>query len=422
MPRPAKQQPKTSYKPYRRYANTYRKYPKKTAPKKSIGETIGSNLGALIGRGAQSLFKHLTGFGDYTVHQNSLVPPTVLRDPPPVMNTPEKDNVVIVRHREYIADVYASEEFRSIDIDINPGLLESFPWLSQIANSFEQYQFRGLIFEYKSTSSDSVLSSGSSSALGSVMMSTQYNSDAEPFKSKVDMLNHEFANSCKPSVNMYHPIECAINQTSIARLYVRNGDLTNSQNILNYDLGKFQIATVGMQNASPNQVVGELWCTYEIAFLKSNYLDLDERGNQILTYKASNVTYSNAGPLGNGTVVVDPESSLKMSVKASGDVLYFPEDVNEGIFLIQYFWIGSSTAVTVGTLSNTGCSGINSFNGDTSSTAVSPGAGATSTRVSITQVVKVNQSGAYITLSGFTLPSSGTSFDIIVTQMKDYTI
>lgn len=133
---------------------------------------------------------------------------------------------------------------------------------------------RGLVFEFKTMSSDAVLSSGASSALGTVIFATQYNALDKPFEDKRTMENYEFANSTKPSESMLHPVECKRSQTPVDLLYVRTEELVSTGDLRMYDLGNFSFAVQGCQNAAPGQVIGELWCSFEVEFFKPKLLPL----------------------------------------------------------------------------------------------------------------------------------------------------
>ena len=181
------------------------------------------------------------------------------------------NGAVIIRHREYLRDIFNSVNFENISFDLNPGITSSFPWLSQIAMSFAQYRFRGLVFEFKTTSSDTVLSSAASTSLGTVVLATQYNALDTPFTNKFEMENWEYSVSTKPSLSCMHPVECAKSQTPVSLLWTRNGPKSGDERL--YDLGNFNIATVGMQGAAGSSAVGELWCSYEVEFYKPQFIE-----------------------------------------------------------------------------------------------------------------------------------------------------
>lgn len=96
-------------------------------------------------------------------------------------------NNTIIRHREYIGDIIGSTAFSINKWNLNPGDETTFPWLANLAANFEKYRPVGIIFEFKSTSADSLNSTNT--ALGTVMMCPRYNavSSSDP-QSKMEML------------------------------------------------------------------------------------------------------------------------------------------------------------------------------------------------------------------------------------------
>lgn len=226
-----------------------------------IGGYFGGPVGASVGRHAGDMFSRVTGFGDYKVRANSLV--GMGTDPPVFKSNPRTRNTII-RHREFIADITGTTSFTNTSYPINPGLVASLPWGSQIAANFEQYRVRGMVFEFKTTSATAIVS-GTNSAMGTVIMCTEYNSLNPGFTSKSAMENHEFCTSSIPSNSFLHPVECARHSTTIENLYIRTGAVPSGADQRMYDLGVFQIATVGMQGSN---TIGELWVTYEIELIK----------------------------------------------------------------------------------------------------------------------------------------------------------
>lgn len=434
--------PRRDMTPYpRRYQGQgdYRLYkaPRALRPSKQTQSSLGGTIGSYLGHGLHTIVKALTGFGDYEIQQNSLMPAakdnmTLAGDPPVVQNT--KNNSFIVHHREYISDVFANTVFTANSFSINPGLIQSFPWLSQVADSFEQYRFRGLVFEYKTMSSDAILSNNASSALGTVIMSTQYNALDAPFTDKRTMENYEFANSCKPSCNMLHPVECKMSQTSVAELYIRTG--TAAGDLRLYDLGTFTIAVQGMQNAANNQVVGELWCSFEIEFYKPKLL---VGGGALLSDhfagKGSGL-FSVGAPFGGaGNLVRTSGSNLGCSILLgaigpySSNSIIWPAFVVDGLYKITYIMIGTvgsvnsphfapGTAINVDVVSTS----VQLINGDTSSAAEAPGGGSSAADYILVQICKITQTtpGAQAGLQ-FTfanaMPGGTQSVDIFIEQL-----
>lgn len=224
-----------------------------------LGEQVGG-LAHYIGR--------IFGSGDYVTSPNP-VKYNILVNDAQVPQFGSMPNQIHVRHREFLGDILTSGTigaFRIQNFAINPGLPASFPWLSQVCGAtFQQYRINGMVYEYRTMSSDSLNSTNT--ALGSVVMATEYDSTDTVFTNKSEMENTEFGVSCKPSCNMMHAIECDRRQTSISEQYIRNGAPPPNADIRMYDLGRFSIATVGFQAANVN--IGELWCTYDVTLFKA---------------------------------------------------------------------------------------------------------------------------------------------------------
>lgn len=231
-----------------------------------LGGPGGAISGAKIGASAGSILSKISGFGDYKITKNSLMQPDSV---PGFKNIGPRST--IITHREFIQDVVSSSAgtgptaFDNVSFRIQPGDAETFPWLSQVAQNYEQYQFLGLIFEYKTTSG----SMSSTPQLGTVVMATQYNILSQPFINKQEMENYEFACSTVPSKTVIHPIECDPKQTQCGGIFnvqtsQYTANSTSDQRL--YDLGRFNIATVGMPVAQ--ETVGELWVSYQCLLLK----------------------------------------------------------------------------------------------------------------------------------------------------------
>ena len=268
--------------------------------------------------------------GDYDVKQNILLS----QDPPPMVNDSNKGGTLI-RHREFIKDVYSGSNgaFTIDSFFINPANTKTFPWLSQIAANYEQYSLEGVVFEFRSMSSDALNSTNT--ALGSVIMATNYDSLDNLFQSKAEMENYEFGASCKPSSCMMHPIECAPKLTALTELYTLSGAPPGGSDLRLYHWGNFQIATIGMQNATPVNL-GELWVTYQVRLIKPKLFDA--LGKEIGNFKITNNSYTNALPLGNGT-----QSAALDTI----GVYYDPANNNIGLpilsvrrhYLVNIYWI-----------------------------------------------------------------------------------
>jgi len=372
--------------------------------KSTIGAQIGSTVGGLLGYGAQQLVKYITGFGDYHITSNSLM--GGLYDPPEVRNL--RSRCVVVRHREYITDINATSTFTLQSFPINPGLAVTFPWLSQVAEAFEEYYITGMIFEYKTMSAD--YTTASSAALGSVIMATQYNVLNPNFPDKVTMENYEFANSAKPSETFIHPIECKKSSNPVSELFVRTGTPPIGDLRL-YDLGNFMIATQGCGGTG---VIGELWCTFEVVFCKPKLVSA--LGYELLTdHWQLGGTINGSNPLGTDNTLVDG-SNLGTSIATN--VLSFPANLSDGFYMITYVVFGTAAAITAPLPGFSGCLQQEVWNNDTF-VSTGPTTGTVTNVLSLTWLVKIISRDCTITYgTAGTLPTTPTGADLWITQVN----
>jgi hypothetical protein len=173
-----------------------------------------------------------------------------------------------VVHREYVGDIVAPASpavFSNTVYSINAANSLLFPWLAPLAANYQQYRFNGMVFEFKTLSSD--ITAGG--ALGAVIMATNYDVNALAFTSKLTMENSEYAISAKPSRSQLHAVECDPSQTPNNLYYcldaARNVAAISDPRF--YNMGLFQIATAGLPS-SPGQVLGELWVSYDVSLMK----------------------------------------------------------------------------------------------------------------------------------------------------------
>jgi len=200
----------------------------------------------------------------------------------PVMHSDGES--VVIRHREYIGDITGTSAFTNLfDLDINPGLSSTFPYLSALASQFQEYRFKGLVFEYKTQSG---MLTGSNTALGDVMMVAQYRADAALPTSKLQLLNEMWSQSIRPDQSGFLPIECSPKENSLKIQYIRTGALPASTDQKLYDLANFSLFTTG----TPANFLGELWCTYEVELFKP-VLSVGESG----PYSGNTAHYTGTG-------------------------------------------------------------------------------------------------------------------------------
>lgn len=262
------------------------------------GNTLGNYLSA-------GVFPRILGSGAYTMEENTVMSQAQV---PTMHNSLE---TIVLRHREYIGDVYSSGiagAYNQTIYPINPGLAGTFSFLSGIAQQFQEYHFTGLMFEVVSTSANALVS-GTNTAIGNVMMAFDYTSSSTGFPNKITLLNEMWSVDAKISETIIMPVECSERFSTQRNLFVRgpnqigmsylggaaNGTTAQLFDARVYDLGQLVVATSGLQGATVR--IGELWVTYEIELLKPRLSS--SQGYLIPGLYLNNFgSFSNVTPLG----------------------------------------------------------------------------------------------------------------------------
>jgi hypothetical protein len=253
------------------------------------GYAYGGASGARQGWSTGGKVSKAIGWGDYSFNQ--------ITSGPADMNPHQTIHHVSSSHKDLSGDIlYSNTEFvRNIyvtgptsgagtssfqleSLPLNPALQATFPFLSQIAQNFELYEFQGLMFQYKPTSGN--YGNSNSNALGKVVMTTNYDPDAANFANTIVMENYDYACSTLPSSGCVHGIECKPSQRSVNQMYTRTG--SGGKDLVFTDIGNFQIATEGIPFGAANQeaLIGELWVTYTVKLSRAKMEQ--STGNTIL--------------------------------------------------------------------------------------------------------------------------------------------
>jgi len=319
MPRPpAKKQAKkaTSYKP-----KTYKGKGRYTSTRSQF-ISAGSSIGALGG----AMLSKLLGQGEYQVHKNSILKPSSV----PYMHS--SDNSIQIRHKEFITNIEATAPFSLQSFSVNPGLSRTFPFLSSLAQNYEQYEIRGMVFYFKSTSADALNSTNT--ALGSIILASDYNSLDASFTTKQGMEATTFSTSGKPSIDQIHPIECDSRQSSGPSLrYIRSGSVPAGADVRLYDWCNTQIASSGVQ---ANSLCGELHVAYDVV-LRNPQLTIP-RGLNLNWTQFYSPLVTNAFPLQNLT---KNNVSTGEQFITTSDTINFPSN-SYGNYTVAIRWRGSS--------------------------------------------------------------------------------
>lgn len=176
----------------------------------------------------------------------------------------DETSSITISNREYISDFTApgTANFTNLAFDINPGLPNVFPWLSQIAANYEEYQFQQLVFEYHPTIQENT--SSTTGQTGSLILATNYNPSQPVFIDKEVMMQYHGGQSDRVTQESKHGVECDPAKSDNPRRYVRTAPVVIGQDLKSFDLGKFQAAVANIPDAYFNQQLGELWVYYTI--------------------------------------------------------------------------------------------------------------------------------------------------------------
>jgi hypothetical protein len=365
---------------------------------KGVGKWLGSGIGQIFGSGDYDLVGPAPSYNVLTSDRQI-----------PKFSTTERTNIVC--HREYLGEVTGGSAFFNRAYPLNPGFAETFPWLSNVAQSYQQYRFHGLIFEFRPLITDFV----TNGSPGVCVMATNYNSDKPAFTSRIEMENSEYAVSVKPTKGMIHGVECSLAETPTRMLYVRTGEVPAGQDLRLYDLGLTQFATQG----NPAQVLGELWVSYCVEFFKP--ILADDLGTNGLSESINRSQVSNSFPL--GLVGVSASGDLP-GVSVSSTQISFGRLTPPGTYQVNLMWSGDTAAAyTQPTIAITGgLAFVNQyFNGGANTFGTETGNIVRRTFLNMcVDLAASSDTVQTITLSGATLPTSNTNVNVYIVKCDSF--
>lgn len=295
----------------------------------------GASLGKHLGNAAGSILGKIFGMGAYTIERNALLSANGTVGPPPVFQT-STDGSVIVCHREFVTNINGSLGFTmQLQQPINPANPNLFPRLAQLAPNFEEYEPLGLIFEYVTTSGTAVGSTNT--ALGTVMMATNYDVLSPPFQNQQDLESYKYSTPTVPCNSALHGVECKPSQLVSGNRYIGDpssyaagtasgltAPFVGDQRL--YDLGLFQIATQGQQATN---LVGQIWVSYCFKFMIGRR---NPYNSMLHIYSPTNIATAAAPLLG---CTVSPGSTI--TTVLTNTTFTLP---TTGRFLVSASWLG----------------------------------------------------------------------------------
>jgi hypothetical protein len=161
---------------------------------------------------------------------------------------------VRVRNRELLTSTINGSATFSVQIalNVNPGLVSMFPWLSIQAGQYEQYKFHALKFVY--------YPSTNTSTSGDVLMMIDYDAADNTPTTETQFLDHSGATIAP----VWEAVSMAASTKEMTALgpkkFVRSVNVAGD--IKTYDVAKFFLAT----NNGASTPIGKLFVEYDVEF------------------------------------------------------------------------------------------------------------------------------------------------------------
>jgi hypothetical protein len=364
-----------------------------------IGGHYGGGLGRVAGGAAGSLISRIIGSGGYVSNYGKIKSNALLNNgPPSFVNINGTSGDIIITNREYITDIFSSSTANTFNITqfpINVGLPSTFPWLAGLSSNYTEYKIIGLIFEFKSLSSDSLINSSTSSNVGSISMAFDYTvfNSQTIYSSKFELDNLYASTSEKISCNQMCAMECQ--NTNVNDFLVRTGSsniTSTSANVAFYDMANFYVGTI---SPLTSQNLGELYVSYKVLLRKSRIGAT--LGLNCLYYSASFAPISSSAIMSSSTVPRNLTSVLTNSTiqiaYGNSNTITFPTGLVGKFYVTLILSSNNGGILTSISTTLTNCTPLQyytSAGGGTSSNYISPGLTVSTLQLTIGQCIDIN--------------------------------
>lgn len=239
--------------------------------KSGLGKTIASSGRQLIRAGTTAAIGKLAGMGLYegsgSYQDNQLIQGSSYF---PVGGAFANDETGSVTYsaRQFVRIVNApgTSGFSKVQIAINPGLEESFPWLSGTAMNFEEYAFSQLVFEFQNTLEIGGLNTEGQT--GTMCMLCDYNNNDETFDSVEQMIQYHGSVAGKITDDLRMGVECDPGKGRNGTRFVRTKPVKIGGDIEEYDAGELVLGFSNVPSNLQNKQIGYLWVFYTVTLSK----------------------------------------------------------------------------------------------------------------------------------------------------------
>lgn len=306
------------------------------------------NRGAYTqGRGSYTAGRgnYTTGRGQYTqgrgaydapfgVQLNGLHTGSVNSNVATIKQAKGENGQILFSKREFITSVNSAGNngWTNMSFSVNPGLASVFPFLSQIATNFQEYELISARFIYEPVVSPMSVSDVGS--LGSVVISANYNAGAQKFSTFAEAVESSQAIRGTIATPLVFGMECDPSQGTARSRYIRGGAVPTGQDIKTYDHALLQVGLFGVPSAYiAGTQLGLLWVEYTVELSKP--LLYDALGKAIPTDYFATDDSTTANWLNGG--LMDPDNSIGGVVTnpSTGVVRYtFPDNFSGTVGMI----------------------------------------------------------------------------------------
>jgi len=151
---------------------------------------------------------------------------------------------------EFIMDVDTSMDYTVFSLPINPGLKQTFPWLSGVAKAWEKYRFKRLHFQYRSLVTDYA-----PNASGRIMLLGDYDALDPPPVSKQAFLDSQPVAVAKPYTSAVLRLSAQQMNNEVNTRFIRRASAPSHSDLRLYDVGKLHL---GASDSASAGKCGEL--------------------------------------------------------------------------------------------------------------------------------------------------------------------
>lgn len=188
-----------------------------------------------------------------------------------LIDSGDESDTIVITDTEFVQDIFAptftaaSSGFAQQQLEVNPGLPDFAPNLSQLAANYGEYTLLQLVYELRPVISENNVNNGQS---GIVMMAFNYNPNDDPFDNKEDIMQAHGGVSGRIVDKVVCGVECDPSKTNKTSFFVRTQPVPIGKDADEYDPGRLSVCTNNIPLAFQSTQIAELWVSYTVQLRK----------------------------------------------------------------------------------------------------------------------------------------------------------